>query len=182
MRADALRNIEKLRAAALEAFRENGLGVPLEDVARRAGVSTGTLYNRFGTREALIDAVAVELAGECLDGIVAAADAALDGWSALELFLIGVGELQAANPAFSDIVSARFVSPEVQAICHRAMDRGADYARAARAEGSARADLSEADLAQIVVTNAAVLRAREDPADVGWRRHLRLVVDGLRAR
>ncbi|WP_245979832.1 TetR/AcrR family transcriptional regulator [Streptomyces diacarni] len=62
MRADAQRNAEKLRAAAAELFQERGLQVPLEEIARRAGVSHGTLYNLFGTREALIDEVVTDRA------------------------------------------------------------------------------------------------------------------------
>lgn len=44
MRADALRNRERLVAAAATLFTERGLDVPLDEVARRAGVSIGTLY------------------------------------------------------------------------------------------------------------------------------------------
>ena len=61
LRADARRNVEKLLAAAREVFCERGLGAPLDAVAARAGVSIGTLYNRFPTREALIDAALPEL-------------------------------------------------------------------------------------------------------------------------
>ena len=37
LRADARRNLEKLRAAAAEAFSERGLDMPLEEIAARAG-------------------------------------------------------------------------------------------------------------------------------------------------
>ncbi|AUA16977.1 Bacterial regulatory protein, tetR family [Streptomyces malaysiensis subsp. malaysiensis] len=57
LRADARRNLEKLRAAALDVFQERGLGAPLDEVARRADVSIGTLYNRFSSRRELTDSV-----------------------------------------------------------------------------------------------------------------------------
>src|SRR6516225_8646794 len=60
LRADARRNLEKLRAAAAEAFSERGLDMPLEEIAARAGVSIGTLYNRLGPRDALVDAVVAD--------------------------------------------------------------------------------------------------------------------------
>src|SRR3954454_2057855 len=56
-RADALRNHEKLLAAAREAFTEHGASASLEDIARRAGVGIGTLYRHFPTRQALVEAV-----------------------------------------------------------------------------------------------------------------------------
>ena len=56
-RADALRNYEKLLAAAREEFAAEGTGATLEDVARRAGVGIGTLYRHFPTRQDLLEAV-----------------------------------------------------------------------------------------------------------------------------
>ena len=58
MRADALRNYQKLLAAAAEAFAEHGADdVSLEQIAKRAGVGIGTLYRHFPTRQALLEAV-----------------------------------------------------------------------------------------------------------------------------
>jgi AcrR family transcriptional regulator len=57
MRVDARRNYDRLVDAASAAFFERGVGVPLEEVARRAGVGIGTLYRHFPTRDAIIEAV-----------------------------------------------------------------------------------------------------------------------------
>src|ERR1700730_3107923 len=59
-RADALRNYEKLIAAARDAFTEDGTSASLEDIARRAGVGIGTLYRHFPARQDLLAAVYVE--------------------------------------------------------------------------------------------------------------------------
>src|SRR3954467_11837920 len=59
-RADALRNYEKLVAAAREAFTEADRSASLEDIARRAGVGIGTLYRNFPTRSDLVEAVYVD--------------------------------------------------------------------------------------------------------------------------
>ncbi|WP_306320336.1 MULTISPECIES: TetR/AcrR family transcriptional regulator [unclassified Streptomyces] len=56
-RADARRNRERLLAAARTAFTRDGTTVPLDAVAREAGVGIGTLYRHFPTREALVEAV-----------------------------------------------------------------------------------------------------------------------------
>jgi AcrR family transcriptional regulator len=57
MRADVRRNREKLLAAALAAFSSDDTSVPLESIARAAGVGIGTLYRHFPTREALVEEV-----------------------------------------------------------------------------------------------------------------------------
>src|ERR1700733_7693879 len=59
-RADALRNYERLIAAAREAFAEGGTATSLEEIARRAGVGIGTLYRNFPSRRDLLEAVYVE--------------------------------------------------------------------------------------------------------------------------
>ncbi|ROO87536.1 TetR family transcriptional regulator [Actinocorallia herbida] len=52
-RRDAVRNRARLLDAARKTFAEHGLDVPLEEVARTAGVSRTTLYRNFATREEL---------------------------------------------------------------------------------------------------------------------------------
>jgi AcrR family transcriptional regulator len=56
-RADALRNYEKLIAAARDAFTEGGTSTSLEEIARRSHVGIGTLYRHFPTRQDLLEAV-----------------------------------------------------------------------------------------------------------------------------
>src|ERR1700719_2208587 len=58
-RADALRNHERLIAAARKAFAEGGAATSLEEIARRAEVGIGTLYRHFPTRQALLEGVYV---------------------------------------------------------------------------------------------------------------------------
>jgi AcrR family transcriptional regulator len=68
LRADARRNRQRVLDAARSAFAADGLSVPLDEIARRAGVGPGTLYRHFPTRETLIQAVVQDrlrrLAGE----------------------------------------------------------------------------------------------------------------------
>ena len=59
-RADALRNYEKLIAAARESFAADGTSTSLEEVARRAQVGIGTLYRHFPNRQTLLEAVYVD--------------------------------------------------------------------------------------------------------------------------
>jgi AcrR family transcriptional regulator len=56
-RADAIRNRERVLAAAKAVFNKGGADASLEAVAKCAGVGIGTLYRHFPTREALYEAV-----------------------------------------------------------------------------------------------------------------------------
>src|SRR4051812_50098886 len=75
MRADARRNLEQLLLAARELVADRGAGVPLEEVAQRAGVGIATLYRRFPDRTALLRAVVID----ALEQTRAAAEAAAAG-------------------------------------------------------------------------------------------------------
>ena len=57
MRVDAQRNRERLVQQAREAFRRDGAEASLDEIAKRAGVGSATLYRHYPTREALIGAV-----------------------------------------------------------------------------------------------------------------------------
>src|SRR6201993_1371971 len=57
LRADAARNRENVLRAARDAFAKFGYGVPLDQIAARAGVGPGTVYRHFPTKEALFEAV-----------------------------------------------------------------------------------------------------------------------------
>lgn len=59
-RADARRNYDKLLCSASQAFAEQGAEASLDDIARAAGVGSGTLYRHFPSRETLIAAVLLE--------------------------------------------------------------------------------------------------------------------------
>ncbi|MFJ9778276.1 TetR/AcrR family transcriptional regulator [Amycolatopsis sp. NPDC101161] len=86
MRADARRNYERIVATAKDLFTAQGADVPLDDIAKKAGVGAGTLYRHFPTREKLFEAV-------YRDEIEVLADRAyvlhdeLPPWEALEAWL-----------------------------------------------------------------------------------------------
>jgi len=59
MRADAERNKKQIVKAARKVFATAGLAAPIDEIAKRAGVGTGTLYRHFPTKEALFEAVVI---------------------------------------------------------------------------------------------------------------------------
>lgn len=59
LRADARRNRVRVLRAAQEAFAAEGIAVPLDEIARRAGVGAGTVYRHFPTKEALFETIVI---------------------------------------------------------------------------------------------------------------------------
>ena len=57
LRADAARNRARVLEVAYATFAAEGLAVPIDEIARRAGVGAGTVYRHFPTKEALFGAV-----------------------------------------------------------------------------------------------------------------------------
>lgn len=57
LRADAARNRGLILETAYETFAAEGLAVPIDEIARRAGVGAGTVYRHFPTKDDLFRAV-----------------------------------------------------------------------------------------------------------------------------
>ncbi|MEU1519728.1 TetR/AcrR family transcriptional regulator [Streptomyces sp. NPDC005811] len=181
-RADALRNRERIVTAAREMFTELGPDVPLDDIARRAGVGNATVYRHFPDRDALVREVVCSV----LDRTVLAGQAALaesgDAFAALERFVhVSADErVSALCPMVSstfdqhhpDLEAARL---RVERIIEEVMDR-------AKAAGQLRHDVGVGDVM------VAVAQLSRPPAGTGCsysdrfvHRHLQLLLDGLRA-
>ena len=67
VRADARRNYGRLVEQAKITFAESGVDASLDEIARRAGVASGTLYRHFPTRLDLVEAVLAEQIAELVD-------------------------------------------------------------------------------------------------------------------
>jgi AcrR family transcriptional regulator len=182
MRADARRNLEKLLEAAREVFRERGLGAPLEAVAAHAGVSIGTLYNRFSTREELIDAALPALLAQTLGELSERSLAAASPWDRFAAYMFGLCELQAGDHAFSDAMcSSRYASPAIEKVCRAGLELGSRLIADAQADGSLRADVTVDDLFTALWLNACLADQGGPEAAVVARRQISLLLDGLRS-
>jgi AcrR family transcriptional regulator len=180
LRSDAQRNRDALVTAAREVFEERGLDAPLKEIAARAGVAIGTLYNRFPTRDDLI-AAAVEDRIESGARIANEALEIQDPWDAFVYLVEKVCELQAADRLLSDLALRGAPSPAIA----RAQDNGHDLMRRivtrAQESGALRPDWVLEDIAFITWSHTRIIEATAKIAPEAWRRHLALVLDGLRA-
>jgi AcrR family transcriptional regulator len=181
LRADARRNVEKLKAAAAEAFSENGLDTPLEVIAARAGVSVGTIYNRLGSREALIDAAIADKAAAFVAAAVESAEAISDPWARFVRYMEEICAFQARDFAFNDVLArARPEAERINGICDEATTHAAEYMKEAQRAGALRLDASHQDIFVIFWSTASLIRASQTIAPDAWRRNLALTLDGLR--
>lgn len=179
MRADAVRNRDHLLAAASRLFTERGVDVPLEEVARSAGVSIGTLYNHFPNRGALIDAVLPERLAE-IDRLGESALSDEDVWRGFTGFVDGVVAIQARDRAINDAIARGPVGAlDIGAECGRGggvLDAVVQRAHDARV---LRPDFGTDDFVVVMAAMAQVI-VMSDGDDTRWRRYLRFVLDGLR--
>src|ERR1700734_2354819 len=103
LRADAARNREKVLRAAREAFAESGYGVPLDEIATRAGVGPGTVYRHFPAKEALFEAVVTSRIEDLIADARSRAGAA-DPGAAFFGFLARLAEESAAKRDLPDAI------------------------------------------------------------------------------
>ena len=181
LRADAVRNRERIVQVAREVFAEVGLDAPLEEIARRAGVGIATLYRRFPTRDEL---VAASLAPRMAE-YAAAIDVALlvpDPWVGLTEFVERVCGMQAADRSLTDVLAMTF--PTARALEEQraeAYHGFVELIRRAQDQGALRADFVPEDLVLLLMANAGVVRATRDAAPDAWRRFVGLMLEGFRA-
>lgn len=180
LRSDARRNRALLLTAAREMFAEHGIDVAMADIARHAGVSNGTLYNRFPTRDDLIEAVFVDRL-ESLAALAQRAAADPDSWNGFVAYLTGMCELQAGDRGFNEVAARGMKSAAVQPLRDAASASLTDlFDRAARA-GVLRPDARVDDLAFVIWGISRTVEMTRDRAPDAWRRHLALLIDGFRA-
>lgn len=181
LRADAERNRTRIVEAALSLFAQRGLSVALEEVAAHAGVGIGTLYRRFGERDALIAAVFLHRVNDFADHAERAIDDA-DPWQGLVSLVTYAGESFTANRGLAEVLTrpdrgdSRFmIGNDRIEKCLRTV-----YQRA-HAVGVLRPDVTATDLVVLLQMIAMVVRLTEDAAPGTWRRYRELLLDSVRA-
>jgi AcrR family transcriptional regulator len=177
-RADALRNYEKLLAAARDAFAADGSDASLEDIARRAEVGIGTLYRHFPSRQHLLEAVYVDEVEAICRSVEEYAE--LDPWEALSGWLHRFVGYAATKRALAEQLF-QYIDrdSEVFRSCGDAISAaGEPLLRRAQEAGVVRPDAKFIDIARMVGA-VAVIKTTDDE-QVG--RILDVALDGLRYR
>ena len=181
LRADVRRNRARIVASAGELFARLGHGAQMEQIAAHAGLGMGTLYRHFPNKQALLTAIVRERFQDMAD-LARAAEAISDPLEAFETMLRGNLEAADGDAAFqlatldyhdSEWEGAQQQKAEYVAVVARVIDR-------AVASGSVRSDFTVADVRVITCGIVSTMYFQPSP-NYDWRRHLELVLDGIRA-
>jgi AcrR family transcriptional regulator len=179
MRADARRNRDRILAAAGEVFGAAGAEAQMDDVACTAGLGVGTVYRHFPTKTALMAALVRRkferftatleraLAAHGEDGFAALAATMAENAASLEHDAATRYAMGSGTEVLESVTDAQ---EPLLALTAEAIRRG-------QAAGTIRADLAVADIPMLMCGVSTSIDRGFD-----WRRHLELVLDGLRPR
>jgi AcrR family transcriptional regulator len=175
MRRDAVANRQRLLDAAAQVFAEHGLEAGVEEIARVAGVGMGTLYRRFPTKDALIAA----LVHDVMDTMLRLASEATGrpGGTGLEYFLEAASAYQADNrgclPRLWEAGTEHDSVVEVRRLIAALLDD-------AKRQGRVRSDVTSTDLTMTLWGIRGVIETTRGVAPEAWRRHLGILIAGMR--
>lgn len=177
MRADAARNRARVLEVAYETFAAEGLAVPIDEIARRAGVGPGTVYRHFPTKEALFEAVIEDR----VRSILARGRALLedDPGTALFEFLREMVRTSAADHGIADAlvgygVDMATAAPGAEAAFAEVLG---ELLAAAQRVGAVRDDVGAAEVKALLMVCKATLDHGAGVED----RVADVIVDGLRS-
>jgi AcrR family transcriptional regulator len=178
MRADAARNRARVLEVAYEAFAEDGLAVPIDEIARRAGVGAGTVYRHFPSKEDLYRAVVVERIREVVgQGQALLADGdpgeALFDYLRLMVLQCGAADRGLVEALAGAGIDVKTMVPDAE---DEYMEMLGGLLRAAQRAGTVRGDVTATDVKALLVGCQAM-----QAYDATAAEHLTGVVfDGLR--
>ena len=179
-RADGVRNRARVLEVAIEVFAAEGLSVPVHEIARRAGVGTGTVSRHFPTKESLFEAI-VHSVVERLTARSSELSAKDDPGAAFFDFVASMVAEGATNRALADaLAGAGFdIDAAASTAGHDLGQVLAELLAAAQRVGAVRPDVDAADVKALLVGCAA--RERDDIDAAARGRMLSVIHDGLRA-
>jgi AcrR family transcriptional regulator len=176
LRADSARVRERMLAAARERVAAGELELPMNAIAKDAGVGVGTMYRHFPSRQALLET----LATDSFETLVAQAKAAPDGVEGLtELLRVAQRRLLTdpslaavlANPTF-ECAETVVLSHELSGAFMRLLDQ-------AKKAGTIRPDVTGDDLRRLMCGLQYAARSGGDP-EAAAERYLDILIKGLR--
>ncbi|HMK97663.1 MAG TPA: helix-turn-helix domain-containing protein, partial [Acidimicrobiales bacterium] len=179
MRSDARRNVVRLLDAAEEVFARDGLAVPVDVIAARAGVGVGTLYRHFPTKQALFKAVVATR----LQGLVERAKDLSDypdAGEAIFTFVAEVAKLAMQKQDLTDeLARAGIDEEEIHSTVREQLEKAFEVLlRRAQAAGAVRRDITTPEVAALLM--GTCLAARMRGASLTTPRLVTVLCDGLR--
>ncbi len=180
MRADAVKNRRRILEVAEAVFATEGVSVPIDTVAERAGVGVGTLYRHFPTKETLFEAIVMLRLQELIETATAHSEDA-DPADALFAFLREFAQQASAKrDLFEAMNSAGF---DIKSQCSEMveqMKRQVEHLRQRAVDsGEVRSDVSTEEMIGLL-SGACQAVSHGEPGDLNVQRMVEVVFDGLR--
>jgi AcrR family transcriptional regulator len=181
-RADGRRNREALLSRAAELIAEQGPAVPLDEIARAAGVGNATLYRHFPDRNALLNALAAQVIGLTAEAARSALAEEPDSYQALARYLREAVRVRVAwvMPAIAAAIDRD--DAELTALRARSVTAITALIGNAQRDGGIRPDVTFGDISLLLIRLARPLPPGHDRAvqDAAAQRQLAIVLAGLR--
>jgi len=181
MRADAVKNRARILAVSEEIFASEGVSVPIDRVAEKAGLGIGTLYRHFPTKEALFEAIVVARLEDLLETAKAQTGASDAGEALFSFLRTMAGQASAKRDLFEALGSAGI---DIKSQCSEMMDeikRNVDLLRQRAVDaGALRNDVSTEEIFGLVM-GACQASTHAGSDETGCQRMVEIVCDGLRS-
>jgi AcrR family transcriptional regulator len=179
LRADAARNRARVLEVAYETMAAEGLSVPIDEIARRAGVGAGTVYRHFPTKESLLGAVVQDRLEQMVaygrDLLASSAPGEALFAYVKSMVTEGAADLSLAQAIAGSGIDVNVVAPEAEA---EFLGLLGDLLAAAQRAGTARSDVTVPEAKALIVGAQAMQGYNPDVAE----RVTDIVLEGLRPR
>ena len=181
LRADARRNRERIMSSGRELFARDGPEAQMDEIAAHAGVGIGTVYRHFPTKEALLTEM-VRVRFQEFAAIATLAEDTVDPRDALETVMRRSAEAVEGDVGFqlammgSNQLEWEGIE-EQKAVLAAVLTR---IIRRAVSAGVVRDDFTFEDFGMVMCGITSTMYYKPGSAD--WRRHLAIILNGVRAR
>ena len=178
-RTDAVRNRRHIVAVARAAFADQGIDLPVREIAVRSGLGAATVYRHFPTRADLVTAALAEHVAECRAEMRAVL-ADPDAWRALSGTIRRFAVHQVRDRRLTDALFGSKAMTAMFAEDYRAQMLALDQlVERARQAGAVRAGLRPEDVRAGLTAIASLRVLRPDTAARSAPRLVNLLLAGM---
>ncbi len=177
--AEATRNDQRVLDAARDVFAARGTAATVSAIAERAGVGMGSLYRRYGSKDALLRHLCIASMEQSIRAARDALDAD-DPWQGLTDYVRAC--VAQGTGALAPLAGTLDLTPQMWDTARRGQRMLERIVARAHRDGRLRPDVTPLDIAWLVEVFGRFVRT--DAADqdaVVPRRLLAIVLDGLKA-